>query len=95
MERNDLVYSMVTSRPLLANNEIEVHRPVFKKTDSKPPSVVEDMTPEQSLQLRDLYQRLKMNFEKSNQEYSLKKRFRNDDQPRLGFDNVNVVIPGQ
>ena len=53
------------------------------------------MTPEQSLQLRDLYQRLKMNFEKSNQEYSLRKRFRNDDQPRLGFDNVNVVIPGQ
>ena len=50
---------------------------------------------QQRLELEDLYQRLKMNFEKSNHDVALKKRLRKDDQPQLGFDNVNVVIPGQ
>ena len=89
MRTRDPVYSLVSRRPLLSSNQIEVHRPVFRRTTLPPVSA------QQRLELEDLYQRLKMNFEKSNQDVNLKKRLRKDDQPQLGFDNVNVVIPGQ
>ena len=100
--RTDLVYSMLTTRgtdlitprPPIFSNEIDVHRPVFKKTDIPSASLSEEEPPRQKLNLTELYQRLKMNFEKSNSDFALSKRYRKDDQPRLGFDNVNVVIPG-
>ena len=86
--------SLRTTRPPLFSNEIEVHRPVFKRPNPVISTQSEDAASKASLNLTELYHKLKMNYEKSKQDFKLRKRFRNDDQPRLGFDNVNVVVPG-
>ena len=86
--------SLVTTKSPLFSNEIEVHRPVFKRPAPVSSTKAEDAASKPNMNLTELYQKLKMNYEKSKQDFSLRKRFRNDDQPRLGFDNVNVVVPG-
>ena len=86
--------SLMSTRSPLFNNEIEVHRPVFKRPSPVSSTQAEDAASKLSLNLTELYHKLKLNYEKSKQDFTLRKRFRNDDQPRLGFDNVNVVVPG-
>ena len=97
-----LVQRIITTKSPLFNNQIDVHKPKIKYQESndifhklkeqKPVKHKENS----KAHLASLYERLKNNYRTSDTlQGDLRKRYRQDDTNTLGFENVNVVVPGR
>jgi len=89
-----LLPTIITTKSPLFNNQIEIHQPRIKYQEQE--HKAESTLDQNKHHLSSLYERLKNNYRSADSvQDNLQKRYRQDDTSSLGFDNVNVVVPGR